>query len=69
MAKKAIDKDYLLQALKDFNTKILSLFYQKKLTAGRSIEINTDATTGDEIITTEAPFTVESGMICVTYDE
>lgn len=69
MAKKAIDKDYLLQALKDFNTKILSPFYQKKLTAGRSIEINTDTTTGDEIITTEAPFTVENGMICVTYDE
>ena len=29
MAYKAIDKDYLLQTLKDFNTKILSSTYQK----------------------------------------
>lgn len=68
MANKAIDKAYLLQTLKDFYNKILSTSFQKILTQGSGIEITTDATTGDEIISTEAPFSVVSGMICVTYD-
>lgn len=68
MANKAIDKPYLLQTLKDFYNKILSTSFQKKLTQGSGIEITTDVTTGDQTIATEAPFSVVSGMICVTYD-
>lgn len=68
MAKKAIDKSYLLQALKNFNTKILSSLYQRKFIVGDGIEVTTDPTTGDETIATEVPLSVVNGMICVTYD-
>lgn len=68
MAKKAIDKSYLLQALKNFNTKILSSLYQRKYIVGDGIEVTTDPTTGDETIATEVPLSVMGGMICVTYD-
>ena len=68
MANKAIDKTYLLTTLKDFYNKILSTSFQKKLIQGSGIEINVDSTTGDETIATEAPFSVVSGMVCITYD-
>jgi hypothetical protein len=68
MAKKAIDKSYLLQALKNFNTKILSSLYQRKYIVGDGIEVTTDPTTGDETIATEVPLSVVDGMICVTYN-
>ena len=47
MANKAIDKSYLLQTLKDFNTKILLMFFQKKLTV---TTVPSDPGNGDVII-------------------
>ena len=69
MANKAIDKAYLLQTLKDFYNKILSSSFQSKLTQGNGIEITTNPLTLEETISTEAPFSVTNGMICVTYNE
>lgn len=68
MANKPIDKDYLLQTLKDFYNKILSTSFQAKLTKGDGIEITTDPTTNTTTIATEVPLSVVSGMICVTYN-
>ena len=67
MGNKATDKSYLLQTLKDFYNKILSTSFQKKLTQGNGIEITTDSTTGNDVITTEVPLSVVDGKICVTY--
>ena len=65
MSNKAITKDYLLTQLKNLDEVILSSKYQEILTAGGGIEI--DSTT--DTISTEVPFSVNNGMICVTYTE
>ena len=68
MANKAIDKTYLLQTLKDFNTKILSSLYRKNFNVGDGLELTTDLVTGEDTLATEVPLSVNSGMICVTYE-
>lgn len=42
--------------------------YQRKLSAGTGIEIDTTGTNAD-IISTEVPLSVNNGMICVTFEE
>ncbi len=65
MSNKAIDRDYLLTQLKNLDRVILSSKYQKALNAGDGIEIDSLTDT----ISTEVPFSVVNGKICVTFEE
>lgn len=49
MSNKAIDKDYLLQTLKDFNTKILSPTYQKYTDFASDFSSSTTYAVGDYV--------------------
>ena len=58
---KAIDKEYLLHTLEDYEDDVIDPNYQKKLTAGNGIDIN--GTTN----TISTPFTIVNGQLCYVY--
>ena len=66
MSNKAIDKDYLLRQLKNFDDNILSDEYQEKVGIATS-ENNGLMSASDKNKLDGIPFSIVNGKLCITY--